>query len=88
MKEIPIPPPLHEKVRKFSNDLLEGRVTDAVIIYRNTDGTVRDFFGHNIDGAKGDAFALVGALEITKRDWMRTFIQSRVEYQPLEDQDE
>ena len=86
--DIPIPPPLHEKVRDFSNDLLEGRITDAVIIYRKTNNDVVDMFAHNIDGTKGDVFCMLGALAVVQRDWMRTYIQSRVEYQPLDESED
>lgn len=60
--------------------LLEGRITGLAIVYETLDGGIGDGFKFDIDGASTNAFAMLGGMEILKRDIMRTCVGSRVEY--------
>lgn len=58
--------------------LLEGRVKQMVVIAEMDDGAIMDAFP--IIDDKANRFAMLGAIETVKRDYMRCELQSRVEY--------
>lgn len=71
-----IPPEVGEIVKL----LIEGRITDLVIIACTTDGSHTDGLFSGIGDGPSNSVTMIGALELAKRDWMRIHIESRVEY--------
>ena len=71
---------LPEEVAMIVNLLIEGRLTDLVVIARTADGTYIDGMFPALDGHDSDTYGMLGALTATARDWMRAFVQGRVEY--------
>jgi hypothetical protein len=67
-----------EQVRELVNALIEGRVKQLALIMEMTDATIIDCF--QIIEADASRFAMVGAIEILKRDYLRCQVQSRKEY--------
>lgn len=67
-----------EEVRTLVQMILEGRVKQFAIIIEDERGCFFDKFPVLDDSAS--RMGMIGALEVLKRDYMRLFISSRVEY--------
>lgn len=78
---------LPEEVGLIVKLLIEGSLTDLVIVARTASGDYIDGIFSGIDEHESDTFGIVGALEMVKRDWMRMHVQGRVEYQLDTDED-
>lgn len=63
--------------------LIEGRLTDLVIVAHTSDGTYIDGIFAGIDGHDSDAYGIIGALEAVKRDWMHAITE-----RPMDQDDE
>lgn len=75
-----MPPELRELV----GDLIEGRVRTLLFVAELTDGQADGIYV-NIDGHDTNTLAIIGALEVLKRDFMRAYTASRVEYVSFDD---
>lgn len=76
---------LPEEARLLVQMIIEGRVKQFALIIEDENGCFYDNFPTLDDSAS--KMGMIGALEVLKRDYMRCFIDSRVEYlQPGEDE--
>lgn len=75
-----------EQVKDLVNALIEGRVKQLALIMEMTDNTIIDCF--QIIEPDASRFAMVGAMEILKRDYLRCQVQSRMEYQEKTDEED
>lgn len=69
---------LPEEIRLFVQALLEGRVKQYALVFEDADSNWWDVAPILEDGP--NRFAMIGALECIKRDYMRQNIESRVKY--------
>jgi hypothetical protein len=67
-----------EEIKPIVKLLLEGRIKQMVVIAELDDGNILDCYPVLDDSAH--RYAMVGAIENLKRDYMRSHIQSRVPY--------
>lgn len=67
-----------EEARLLVQMILEGRVKQFAIIIEDENGCFLDKFPILDDSAS--RMGMIGALEVLKRDYMRIFAASRVEY--------
>ena len=68
--------------------LIEGLLTDLVIVGRTADGKYIDGIFSGIDEHESDTFGMIGALQVVQRDWMRMHIVGRVEYAETDTEDD
>lgn len=68
--------------------LIEGRLSDLVIVARTADGNYIDGIFSGIDAHESDTFGVLGALQVVQRDWMRMHIVGRVEYAETDTEDD
>ena len=68
--------------------LIEGRLSDLVIVARTADGNYIDGIFSGIDEHESDTFGVLGALQVVQRDWMRMHIVGRVEYAETDTEDD
>ena len=73
---------LPEPMGQIIKAMIEGRVRQFVFVAEMEDGSVVNCTPTL--GADFDRYRLLGALEVAKRDYMRLFIDSRVEYQEVD----
>lgn len=64
--------------------IIEGRIAQIVLAAETTDGTILSAFP-TLDDQRVNRFAMIGALDVLKRDYMREHIQARIEYEPRAD---
>ncbi len=76
---------LPEQVAPLVQAIIEGRVKQMCLIVEMADGCFMDCYPILDDGC--NRFAMVGAIEVLKRDYMRTHIQSRVNYVEQDEED-
>jgi hypothetical protein len=69
---------LPEQLKQLICAILEGRVMQFAVVVEFEDGTFGDCFPTLCDGA--NRYAMLGALEALRRDYLREHIQSRTEY--------
>lgn len=81
-------PAIPEEVGVIVKHLIEGTLTDLVIIARTTDGHYIDGLFPGLDGHDSETYGMIGAIECTKRDWMRAFVVGRVEYVEIAQEDD
>lgn len=77
-QQFAIPDTIPAEIRLPLQMMLEGRVKQIALVIEDDEGHIHDMYSR-IDGM-GNAFAMVGALENLKRDYMRRYIESRIEY--------
>lgn len=82
------PTAIPEEVGLVVKLLIEGNLTDLVIIARTADGKYIDGIFSGIDGNESDTFGVLGALQVVQRDWMRMHVQGRVDYVEAEQEDD
>lgn len=75
-----------EEARLLVQMIIEGRVKQFAIIIEDENGCFLDKFPVLDDSAS--RMGMIGALEVLKRDYMRIFAASRVEYVEREDLEE
>ena len=63
--------------------LIEGTIKQMVVIFETSDGNFCDCFPILDDDC--NRYAMLGAIEVLKRDYMRSQIEARVNYAPAED---
>ena len=68
--------------------LIEGLLTDLVIVGRTADGKYIDGIFSGIDEHESDTFGMIGALQVVQRDWMRMHIIGRVDYVETDQEDD
>ena len=81
-------PALPEEVALIVKLLIEGGLSDLVIVARTADGSYIDGMFPGLDNNDSDTYGMLGALTATARDWMRVMVQGRIEYVELEQDDE
>jgi DNA-binding FrmR family transcriptional regulator len=81
--QIVIPDTIPPEIRLPLQMMIEGRVKQIALVIEDDEGCIHDMYSR-IDG-QGSAFAMVGALENLKRDYMRRHIESRIKYAERED---
>jgi uncharacterized protein YabN with tetrapyrrole methylase and pyrophosphatase domain len=77
-----------EEVGLIVKLLIEGNLSDLVIVARQADGSFIDGVFSGIDGNPSDTFGMLGAMQVTQRDWMRMHVDGRVEYVETESGDD
>lgn len=84
----PIPPELAQ----LNKLCIEGRISSMVVIARTTDNKWIECFGLALgDGdteENADPYGMLGAMESVKRDFMRVFMPSRIEYVEIDSEEE
>lgn len=73
---------LPEPLKPIINMLIEGRIKTLIVIAEDSDKNISDMYRLDMDGGKSNKYAVLGAIEALKRDFMRTHIESRIEYEP------
>ena len=68
-----------EEIAPILAALLEGRLTQFAVVAETTEGNILTAFP-TMDAEKVNRFAMLGGLEMLKRDFMRAHITSRIEY--------
>lgn len=71
---------LPEELLPVIDDIAAGRVRSLVVLVELDDEEVGDLFALDMNGTRSNRFALLGAIEALKRDFMRAHIRSRVDY--------
>lgn len=75
---------LPEEAQFLVRMLLEGRVKQMAFVVESDKGKIFDMFKVIEDSA--NIHAMVGALELVKRDYMRVHVSSRIEYQEKDEE--
>ena len=77
---------LPDEVKTLVVNLLEGRVKSLIIIAELQDqaGFLEGVFV-DMEGGGSNRYAVIGALESVKRDFMRMEVESRVDYVEMDD---
>jgi len=77
---------LPDEVKALVVNLLEGRVKSLIIIAELQDqtGFLEGVFVER-EGGESNCYAVIGALESVKRDFMRMEVESRVDYGVMDD---
>ena len=70
---------LPKNLRDFINKILNGEVSQYLIVAQRVDGGMSDCF-EVLDEESMNIFTMVGTIEYAKRDYMRCYGHSRVEY--------
>lgn len=76
---------LPPEVAPLVQALLEGRVKQVAIIAELENGVFMDCYP--ILDPRSNRLAMIGAIDVLKRDYMREEIQSRVDYEPRNEDD-
>lgn len=72
------------EIRHFLKAILEGDMLQYVLVYENQNKIIVD--DHCIfDDESANCYAMIGALECMKRDYMRMNTISRIEYKSQDD---
>lgn len=72
------PDVMPEQLKPLISGLLDGTIRQFAVIMEHDDGTFSDCFPTT--GENPNRFAMIGALEVLLRDYMRVHIDSRIEY--------
>lgn len=72
---------LPAEVAPIVHAILEGRIAQLVVIAQTTDGNVLSAFP-TIEPDACNRFAMLGAFDVVKRDYMREHIEARIAYEP------
>ena len=77
---------LPDEVKTLVVNLLEGRIKSLIIIAELQDqaGFLEGVFV-DMEGGDSNRYAVIGALESVKRDFMRMEVDSRVDYVEMDD---
>ena len=77
---------LPDEVKTLVVNLLEGRIKSLIIIAELQDqaGFPEGVFV-DMEGGESNRYAVIGALESVKRDFMRMEVESRVDYVEIDD---
>lgn len=76
---------LPESVAPLVQAIIEGRVKQMCIIVELDDGNFMDCYPVIDDEC--NRYSMLGAIEVLKRDYMRTHIESRIQYVEQDDED-
>lgn len=68
--------------------IISGEVVSVVCIVELQDGSVGDLFELDMNDGHSNRYAVLGALEAAKRDFLRAHIESRIPYIELEEQED
>ena len=77
---------LPNEINEFLQALLEGRVRQFVIVAELDDGTM--FSDYDVLSPEAGSFAMIGALEVMKHDYMRVEVMGDMIAPPAADDDE
>lgn len=77
--------PLPDEVKELVSGLLEGRVKTLIVVAELQDNDFLEGIFVDLDGNTSHRYAVIGAIESVKRDFMRMEVESRVEYLELDD---
>lgn len=77
---------LPDEVHGFVRAVIEGRVKQFALVIEMNDGTMSDQFVFLDDSA--DRFRMIGGLTVLLRDYMRCNTEGRLEYVPIQDDDD
>lgn len=74
---------LPDELKPIVAGLLSGEIRSLAVVFETADGDMGDAWFLDIDEPmSSNRYALLGALEGLKRDYMRCEIESRLEYRP------
>lgn len=79
--------PVPEELRPIIERVLSGEVKSIVVLIEEQDGGVGDLFCLDMNGGQSNVYAVLGAIEALKRDFMRAVVESRVPYHEAQDDD-
>lgn len=65
--------------------LINGEIISIALVTEYQDGHVGDLFCLNMNDGQSNIYAVLGAIETVKRDFMRAHIESRIPYVETED---
>ena len=74
-----------EDLKMAMAGLIDGSIKSLIIIAEYQDGSFMDGYSVDINDGKSNTAAMIGAIEILKRDFMREEIKSRREYVGIDD---
>lgn len=77
-----IPP----EVAPLIKGLLEGTIKQMVVIFEDADGNFHDCFPVLDDNCS--RLAMLGAMDVVKRDYMRAHVEARIEYAEIDPDDD
>lgn len=77
---------LPQGLRDFIADYLSGNVRQFILVVETNEKMMASMI-HFVDDETSDVYAMIGALEVVKRDYMRQEVESLVEYK-REDEEE
>lgn len=65
--------------------LIKGEIRSIALVVENQKGEIGDMFCIDMNDGDSNVFAVLGAIESMKRDFMRAHIESRIPYVETED---
>lgn len=76
-----------EQLMPIIEGIISGEVVSLVCLIETRDGDIGDLFELNMNDGESNLYAVLGALEALKRDFMRIHVESRVPYVEPEEHD-